>query len=127
MKLRIAILAACAGALVLPLTATVTFATNDPIPGVDIIVRKNPGGTRITVGSCRSGGGKIVKKGNEWVCTGFPATASPKRGANLPARSGDAKSPKKNGAQNKMKSGASPGNTKPGMAVLRPAEFKNQK
>jgi hypothetical protein len=101
MKIRIAMLAACAGTLVLaaaditlanvagaygsnsPARSTnanagVRLAINDPIPGVDIIVRKNPGGTPIKVGDCQSGGGKVVKKGGQWVCTGLPATAKQK-------------------------------------------------
>jgi len=103
MKIAIAIIAVCASTLAVvhanmalanvagaydsnrPMKTTnagIRLAASEPIPGVDIIVRKNPGGTMIKVGDCQSGGGKVVKKAGQWVCTGLPATgkALPKTG-----------------------------------------------
>jgi hypothetical protein len=56
------------GGVLILTSATNTFAIGEPIPGIDIVVRKNPGGQRIRVGDCRAAGGKIVKLGNQWVC-----------------------------------------------------------
>ena len=53
-----ALLAACAGTFVV-VHAPMALAINDPIPGVDIVVKKHPGGNAITVGNCQSGGGKV--------------------------------------------------------------------
>jgi hypothetical protein len=78
MKTATAIGALLGGSLLAITATTGALATIDPIPGVDIIVKKNPGGTPIKVGDCQSGGGKVVKKGAEWVCTGLPATAKQK-------------------------------------------------
>lgn len=75
MKIRNGIIAICASAFALT-QAGIVQANNNPIPGVDIIVRKNPGGTAITVGNCQSGGGKVVKIRGQWSCTGFPRAAS---------------------------------------------------
>ncbi len=73
MTLRIAILAACAGTLILT-SAGAALASNNPIPGLDVVIKKKPSGSAIRVGDCQSGGGKVVKQGANWVCTGMPAT-----------------------------------------------------
>lgn len=75
MTTRIAILAACASALVLT-SAGAALAIGEPIPGIDIVVKKNPGGQAIRVGDCQSGGGRVVKQGAKWVCTGLPAAGA---------------------------------------------------
>ena len=72
MKMRFALLVACAGTFVV-VHAPMALASNDPIPGVDIVVKKHPGGNAITVGDCQSGGGKVVKIGGQWACTGLPS------------------------------------------------------
>jgi hypothetical protein len=73
MKIRIAMLALCAGTFAIA-QANVALAALDPIPGVDVIVKRHPAKGMIRVGDCQSGGGKIVKMRGEWVCTGLPAS-----------------------------------------------------
>ena len=72
MKTRIAIIAAYAGTLAF-IQAGAALAIGEPIPGIDIVVKKNPSGS-IKVGDCQSGGGKVVKQGAHWVCVGLPAS-----------------------------------------------------
>ena len=47
------------------------IASADPIPGVDVIVKKN--GMAIKVGDCLAGGGHVVKVRGKWTCVGMPA------------------------------------------------------
>jgi hypothetical protein len=75
MSFRTAMIAACAGGLVLA-AANSALAVLDPIPGVDVIVKQHPAGIAVTVGNCQSGGGKVVKMNGQWVCTGLPASKS---------------------------------------------------
>lgn len=82
MKTRTAIIAACAGTLVLA-NANIALAAVAPIPGVDIVVRKDPGGTAIKVGACQAGGGKVVKVRGQWACTGLPAATKQKRSLDI--------------------------------------------
>ena len=123
MTFRIAILAACAGTLVLT-SAGAALAIGEPIPGIDIVVKKNPGGQAIKVGACQSGGGRVVKQGKQWVCTGMPVTRAgineartknPSSKAGAPGRA-----PSRLDNTNSRKMG---GKGSAGFAPLRPAEF----
>lgn len=75
MNNRSAIIVACA--LALGAATGPALSTSNPIPGVDIIVKKNPSG-KIRVGDCQKNGGKLVKQRGEWVCTGLPAPVKQK-------------------------------------------------
>ena len=62
-------LAAAALGLILLTAPAMAQSINDPIPGVDIIVEKNPGGTALTVGQTgRDGwfGGRVRVEGGEY-------------------------------------------------------------
>lgn len=123
MTTRIAILAACIGTLVLA-SASAALAINDPIPGVDIIVRKNPGGQAVRVGDCQAGGGRVVKLGAKWVCTGMRApSAAGKQGRVQPdAGPNEARTKQKNA--NDTNSRTTGGKSRAiGFAPLKPAEF----
>ena len=74
MKIRLTMLALCAGTFAI-CHADMALAAANPIPGVDVIVKKHPIGM-IKVGDCQSGGGKVVKKGGQWTCVGMPAQKS---------------------------------------------------
>ena len=85
------------------LPAGAALAINNPIPGVDIIVKKNPGGQAIRVGDCQSGGGRVVKQGANWVCTGLPAAGagSARTKAEKPKTTGPAGAPVNTSRSNK--------------------------
>lgn len=100
MTLRIAILAACTGTLVLTSVGT-ALAIGEPIPGIDIVVKKNPGGQAIRVGDCQSGGGKVVKQGAKWICTGLPSAGSARTKAEQPKTTGPAGAPVNTSRSNK--------------------------
>lgn len=53
--------AAGIGTAALVATATSAFAVNNPIPGIDIIVRKEPGGSAMRVQTGRDGGFTFAK------------------------------------------------------------------
>lgn len=97
------------------------LAINDPIPGVDIIVRKNPGGQAIKVGDCQAGGGRIVKQDANWVCTGLRADS--KQGRIQPNAGTEVTRAKQKNPSNaeSRKPGGQRGTV--GFAPLKPAEF----
>ena len=45
-----------------------TSRSNIKHPSVTAIIKQKSDGSPITVGACQSGGGKVVKSGDEWVC-----------------------------------------------------------
>lgn len=104
--------------------AGAALASNKPIPGIDIVVKKKPGGQAIRVGDCQSGGGRVVKQGANWVCTGLRATSADSKQGRIQPNAGtdEARAKQKN-----------PSNTEPrkpsgqrgtiGFAPLKPAEF----
>jgi hypothetical protein len=131
MTLRIAIFAACAGTLVLT-SAGAALAIGEPIPGIDIVVKKNPGGQAIKVGACQSGGGKVVKQGTKWVCTGMPVTRAGGTQGRIQSDADANKARTKQGNQsNRAGAPAGSDNSRKtggrsptiGFAPLRPAEF----
>jgi hypothetical protein len=66
----------------------------NPIPGIDVVVKKKPAGNAVKVGDCQKGGGKVVQQGGEWVCTGMKDAKPAKQSAATNAK------PKKPVAQN---------------------------
>jgi len=45
------------------------YANNDPVPGIDIIVRRNPIDNPITVGACQKAGLLVLKNNaGKWNC-----------------------------------------------------------
>ena len=51
----------------------------NPIPGIDVVVKKKPAGNAIKVGDCQKGGGKVVQERGQWVCVGMKDTKPAKR------------------------------------------------
>jgi hypothetical protein len=56
-------------------------ASNNPIPGIDVVVKKKPAGSAVKVGACQSGGGKVVQQDGQWVCTGMKDAKPAKQSA----------------------------------------------
>ena len=63
---------AALAALALSFSVTAAMATNDPIPGVDIIVKKNPGGLAVVVATTDAKGkfsARVAAPGNYTLST----------------------------------------------------------
>ena len=54
-------------------------ASNTPIPGIDVVVKKKPAGSAVKVGDCQKAGGKVVQERGQWVCIGMKDAKPAKR------------------------------------------------